>query len=80
MVHSRWRVHKLEVYRGLGVPEVWVFRAGVIQVHRLNEGAYVAAPRSVALPALDLELLARHATPGTSLTAAVRAFGRALGI
>ena len=80
VVHSRWRVDKLEVYRGLGVPEVWVFRAGVIQVHRLNEGAYVEAPRSVALPALDLELLARHATPGTSLTAAVRAFRRALGI
>ena len=80
VVHSRWRVDKLEVYRGLGVPEVWVLRGGAIQVHRLHEGKYVEAPRSVALPALDLELLARHVTPGTSLTAAVRAFRRALGI
>lgn len=80
VVHSRWRVDKLEVYRGLGVPEVWVLRGGAIQVHRLHEGEYVEAPRSVALPALDLELLARHVTPGTSLTAAVREFRRALGI
>lgn len=79
VVHSGWRVDKLEVCRGLGIPEVWVLRQGTISVHRLVNGAYAAQHRSELVPDLDLELLARHVTPGTSLTAAVRAFRAALG-
>jgi len=78
VVHGRWRVDKLEVYRGLGVSEVWLVREGVIHVHRLEGQAYVVQPRSSLLPDLDLDLVARHATPGASLTAAVRAFRAAL--
>ncbi len=78
VVHSGWRVDKLEVYRGLGVPEVWVFRDGTIRVHRLEAGEYVARPGSAVLPDLDLSVLAAHVTPGASLTAAVRAFRQAL--
>lgn len=78
VVHSGWRVDKLEVYRGLGVPEVWVFRDGAISVHRLEGDVYPQRARSVVLPDLDLGLVARHVAPGTSLTAAVRAFRRAL--
>ncbi len=48
---------KLEIYRGLSVREVWVWRHGRIQVHVLKGGRYVEAPRSQLLPELDLERL-----------------------
>lgn len=50
---------KLEVWRGLGVPEVWVWRQGRITVHLLRDAAYVESDRSAAFPDLDLVLIAR---------------------
>ena len=79
VVFSSWRVDKLEAYRGLGVREVWVFRDGKISVHRLAKDRYESAPRSELFPSLDLDVLARHVVPGTSLTSAVRDFRRVLG-
>jgi Uma2 family endonuclease len=54
-------IDKLEVYRGLGVPEVWRFEKGRFTVYRLAEDGsrYDARDRSTFLPDLDLELLAR---------------------
>jgi Uma2 family endonuclease len=52
---------KLAVYVGLGVREVWVWKGSRIAVHVLRGDAYVPAPRSEALPSLDLALLARYA-------------------
>lgn len=78
VVNSRWRVDKLEVYRGLGIGEVWVVRDGVVQVFLLVEGAYVEAARSRVVPELELSALVGAAVPGTSLTAALRAFREAL--
>ena len=78
VVYSSWRVDKLETYLGLRISEVWVFRDGRIRVHVLTAGRYETRARSELLPDLDLDLLARHVVPGTSLTAAVRAFRRAL--
>ena len=80
VVYSTWRVEKLEVYRGLGVPEVWVFRDGRITVHRLGDGEYTAQSRSVLFPTLDLDVLARFVVPGTSLGAAIRGFRQALTV
>lgn len=74
VVYTWWRVDKLETYRGLGVPEVWVFRDGQIQVHVLESDGYQPRERSHLLPDLDLGRLASHAVPGTSLTEAVRRF------
>lgn len=51
---------KLEVYRGLGVREVWVFRQGKFTVHALRSDAYEVIPTSEISPEVDLELLARH--------------------
>ncbi|WP_438016985.1 Uma2 family endonuclease [Sorangium sp. So ce315] len=45
---------KLDVYRGLGVPEVWIWKDGRISVHRLGEGGYEQVERSGVLPELDL--------------------------
>ena len=78
VVYTSWRVDKLDVYRGLGVREVWVFRDGRIAVHVLGASGYEIRPRSEALPEIDLAILAKHVVPGTSLTAAVRAFRAAL--
>lgn len=50
-------IDKLEIYRRLGVPEVWWWRNDDITIYVLREGRYVAAPRSEQLPDLDLPLL-----------------------
>jgi Uma2 family endonuclease len=68
---------KLDVYRGLGVPEVWVWDSGVIVVRVLRAGGYSEEPRSELLPALDLELLASFVTR-TDQIAAIREFRAAL--
>jgi Uma2 family endonuclease len=51
-------LNKLEVYRKLGVPEVWYWRRGRIQVHVLRGEQYEAATGSQALSGIDLEQLA----------------------
>lgn len=68
---------KLEVYRGLGVPEVWLWRAGAITVHRLRDGQYYAAERSGFLPDLDLPHLLGFLDLENQ-TSAVRAYRAAL--
>ncbi|MBX2799483.1 MAG: Uma2 family endonuclease [Myxococcales bacterium] len=48
---------KLEIYRRLGVPEVWTWRRGALHVHVLRDGAFVEVERSVLFPTLDLQLV-----------------------
>jgi Uma2 family endonuclease len=48
---------KLEIYRRLGIDEVWFWIEGKLEVHALRAGAYVRAAASRWLPGLDLELL-----------------------
>jgi hypothetical protein len=46
-------LNKLEIYRRLGVGEVWVWERDVgITVHLLQEGHYAESPRSALLPDL----------------------------
>ena len=49
---------KLEIYSKLGVPEVWYWSAGRIEVYRLRGARYVRSAASTALKGIDLELLA----------------------
>ena len=51
---------KLEVYRGLGVGEVWFWREGVIDVWGLVGERYERREHSALLPDLDLDELTRH--------------------
>ena len=46
-------LNKLEVYRGLGVAEVWFWVDGRIALYQLAEGGYVPVERSRFLPDLD---------------------------
>ena len=51
-------VDKLEIYRGLEVPEVWFFRSGAFELYLLGETGYAPIERSTLLPDLDLVHLA----------------------
>lgn len=70
-------IDKLEVYRGLGVPEVWFWQKGQLQFFLLQEGGYSPSARSRLLPDLDPALMARCMSE-SSQTQAVRALRAAL--
>lgn len=53
---------KLEVYRGLGILEVWVFRSGAFTIHRLRDDRYVKVAVSSVFPEVDLARIAHYAT------------------
>jgi Uma2 family endonuclease len=60
--HTSWKTDRLEVHAGLGVPEVWRWRQGTIEVYVLrDDGHYEPRERSELLPGLDLALVARFA-------------------
>ncbi|MCB9788606.1 MAG: Uma2 family endonuclease [Deltaproteobacteria bacterium] len=64
---------KLEIYRRLGVQEVWVWRRGQLEVHLLEGGTWVPSPQSRALPGIDLTTLAAHLDHPTT-SQAIRAY------
>jgi len=69
-------IDKLEVYRLLGVREVWFWQDGRLTFHALRGAIYVAIPRSEVLPALDPALIEGCMTE-LSQTAAVASLRRA---
>jgi Uma2 family endonuclease len=70
-------IDKLEVYRGLGVREVWIHREGKLELYSLRRGAYVRITKSIVLPSLDLDELVGY-LDASDQTAAVRKYYRAL--
>ncbi len=58
VVRTSGGIDKLEVYAGLGVPEVWFWEGGGLSVYRLGDDGYEQRDRSVLLPDLDLRELA----------------------
>jgi Uma2 family endonuclease len=52
---------KLEVYRGLGVREVWVYKNEKLGAYVLRSDHYVRAARSRLLPGIDLKRVAQLA-------------------
>lgn len=77
VVWSRRGIDKLEVYRRLGVKEVWMWEAGRIQVFSLRESTYEPVERSGLLPGLDLAQLLAF-TRLTPMTRAVTEYRSAL--
>ncbi len=53
-------INKLEVYRGLGVREVWFWQKQRFMIYRLGESGYEPRERSEFLPGLDFEALAGY--------------------
>ncbi len=70
-------IDKLEIYRRLGVGEVWIWKNTHIDVHVLREQRYHRAETSHLFPDLDLELLCSMLDRPTALQA-VKAFRDAL--
>jgi Uma2 family endonuclease len=66
-------IDKLDVYRGLGVREVWVFSDAKFQVFALTGDHYEAAAASRVFPEVDLERIAHFAAVGDQ-HAALQAF------
>jgi Uma2 family endonuclease len=52
---------KLEVYRGLGVREVWVFRDGVFELFALRGERYAPIATSQVFPEVELARIAHYA-------------------
>lgn len=52
---------KLEVYRGLGTREVWVFEDGRFTIYRLRGERYVTISASLSFPEIDLARIAHYA-------------------
>lgn len=77
VVWTHGGLHKLEIYRGLGVGEVWIWRDGAIAVYALGGAGYERVERSRLLPDLDLAFLTSF-LDRDSQTQAVRAFRAAL--
>lgn len=71
-------IRKLELYRKLGVREVWTWKRGVLTAHRLVDEQYVETPESTVLPGIDLALIAKFATT-TPTSRAIRELRAALG-
>lgn len=49
---------KRDIYRQLGVREIWYWRRGQLTAYSLRDGGYVEVPRSEVLAGIDLSQLA----------------------
>lgn len=80
VVQSSDGIDKLEIYRRLGVREVWFFVDGAFQVFRLRGDSYRRTARSLALRGIDLKEVARIVLTidRGKQTRAIRAYRRAL--
>jgi Uma2 family endonuclease len=73
VVVTRGLLDKVEVYRGLGIREVWVFEAGEFRILTLRGDHYEAIPASEVLPEPELTRIA-HFAEQPDQHAALRAF------
>ncbi len=60
VVQTSGGIDKLEVYRGLGIPEVWFWQQNQFAIYQLQDGEYALSDRSRFLPPLDFNLLAPY--------------------
>jgi Uma2 family endonuclease len=77
VVWTSGRIDKLDIYRKLGVAEVWYWRKGRIQPYQLQGEHYSPVAASQVLPGLDLDLLQRFLDQPTAYDA-ILAFRQAL--
>lgn len=77
VVWTHGGLDKLEIYRRLGVREVWVWIEDQIHVFVLRGERYARATQSKVLPMIDLAVLAKHVRQPDQARA-VRAYARAL--
>jgi len=59
VVFTSGGINKLEIYKRVGVPEVWFWEDGVLSIYYLRED-YEREQCSVLLPELDIALLVKY--------------------
>ncbi|BAZ29758.1 hypothetical protein NIES4074_22050 [Cylindrospermum sp. NIES-4074] len=64
-------IDKLEVYKRLGVKEVWFFQNNQFKIYHLRGDSYEQVAKSELLPNLDLTILAQYAIAEDPLDAAL---------
>jgi Uma2 family endonuclease len=77
VVWTRGGLNKLEIYRKLGVREVWYWRRGKITVHVLRGETYQEVSASEVLAGIDLAKLASFLDRPTT-SQAIREYGASL--
>jgi Uma2 family endonuclease len=50
---------RFPIYARLGVPEIWSYDSGALKIYHLQDGEYVSAQLSLALPQLPIQELPR---------------------
>lgn len=70
-------INKLEIYRKLGVREVWYWQKGELALYTLRRDRYVRIPRSKVLPGIDHAEVAELASM-RPMTKAVREYRKRL--
>lgn len=58
-VHHESQI-KFPIYAALDVPELWLYRSGVLTIYHLQAGQYVEAATSRALPRLNSAILTEY--------------------
>jgi Uma2 family endonuclease len=71
VVVSSGGLDKLEVYKRLGVREVWFFKKNKFEIYGLRNERYEKIDRSEVLPNLDMNVLAQYAVAPNPLEAAL---------
>ncbi|HYK04781.1 MAG TPA: Uma2 family endonuclease [Thermoanaerobaculia bacterium] len=51
-------IDKLDVYHGVGVREVWIWKKDELKAYELRDGAYVEIPQSAVIPGLSPAFIA----------------------
>jgi Uma2 family endonuclease len=77
VVWTSGRIDKLDIYRKLGVAEIWYWRKGTLQPYCLRGEHYVPVHASEVLPGLDLDLLTSFLDQPTTFEA-IRGYRQAL--
>lgn len=62
---------RLDIYRRLGIPEVWIWEQGQLRLYGLRQDRYEPLARSDLFPQLDINLI-RSLLARPTQTAAVR--------
>jgi Uma2 family endonuclease len=70
-------INKLDIYRKLGVSEVWIWRRGKLTPHALQDERYEPVAASKVLPGIDLDQLAAFLDRPTT-SAAIREYRDAI--
>lgn len=64
-------IDKLEVYKRLGVKEVWFFKNNQFEVYVLLGESYEQVAQTELMPGLDLKILAQYVAASDPLDAAI---------